>query len=82
MKITVTQKDINKGIPRIGDKCPIALAIKRKTHKYVQVGCTYAWVKLKNRMVTYVLPDTVVQFIKDFDENRKVRPFSVKLKPL
>ena len=66
MKITVTQKDIDKGIANNSKKCPVARAIKRKTHKYVEVSQYYAWICNTYNALTYPIPAAITKFIIAF----------------
>ena len=84
MKIEVTQKDINKGLPGEYALCPIALAFKRRTNfKQVYVNSksievVYTAQKI-NYDKTYMLPKKAQTFIKRFDRQESVKPFSFEL---
>lgn len=88
MKIKVTRKLINKSIKKLGGKycndeyCPIALAIKEKTHKKVSVENSYAYIGKRWENKEYKLPNQAKKFIRDFDKDKKVKPFSFELKPI
>lgn len=73
MKVTVTQEDIDKGRPQVRHGCPIAIAVKRinKSNK-VWIGRLIAFID----ETCYQLPNTAIQFVKDFDSNKPVEPFS------
>ncbi len=76
MKITVTQRYIDKGKRAFPDKCPVALALR---HVFpgsdVSVGTIHAHIDDKS----YRLPRTAYTFIFDFDLERPVKPFSFVL---
>lgn len=76
MLITITQEDIDNGIPNEADSCPVARAIRRATGQPVRVGdCTI----VINREFIYQ-PPTVRQFVYDFDDGAyTVNPFSFEL---
>lgn len=73
--IHVTKKDIKSGkrsSPRLD---PIALAIRRATGEIVFVGSSFIeigdnWPEVKGK---------VAEFIKRFDEGKKVKPFNFDL---
>jgi hypothetical protein len=79
IKVTVTKSDISNGRHRAVQACPIALAIKRRRKsKEVYVG-NYT-VELRDQ--TYKLPHAAQVFIKRFDNEQPVRPFTFKLDTL
>jgi hypothetical protein len=86
MKIEVTQKDIDKGIPRDAAKCPIAKALQRQCPKRGRkwlVNCAEAEAMNKKDPVDsidYPLPKKCMRFIDDFDKERTVKPFTFELK--
>ena len=62
MKIQVTQKDIDRGVPRDALRCPIALALQRELGvDNIAVGRTFTH-------------DAWDVFVQDFDAGRPVRP--------
>jgi hypothetical protein len=71
MIINVLQKDIKNGVANTCDKCPVALAVRRATHKRVKVGYVFVGV---NR-TWYGLPKEATTFIKRFDMGKSVKPF-------
>lgn len=76
MKIQVTQEDINNGMRRNGNKCPVTLAIKRATGiALVSSGltiCVYGRREL-------IPPVAVTEFIEQFDAGNPVSPFEFNL---
>lgn len=72
IKINVTKRDIEDGIQNSGTKCPIYRALKRTNKKVKHVGSSLTRI---GRNV-YVLPEIIKQFIRNFDRNRFVKPFS------
>lgn len=81
MDVRVTKEDINKGIPGLSCSCAIARAIKRHTHKIVNVTETYVTIDGKYYFATNY--KQVKQFIRNFDNSatrRFCRPFTIQLK--
>lgn len=74
MKITVTQDDINKGIPLKAPRCAIARAIRRQTRRYASVGTET--VTALGRPKAFATPPVAVAFIERFDAGKLVQPFS------
>lgn len=76
MKIEITVDDIALGQRLSCLKCPIALAMKRKTNKFLAVLNTAVRIEGSS----YLLPTVAQQFIVDFDSGcRPVGPFSFEL---
>ena len=76
MKVTVTQEDIDKGRPQVGHGCPIAIAVKRSNKSNtVWIGRFTAFIGAD----CYPLPGTAMQFVKDFDNNKPVEPFTFEM---
>lgn len=73
MKVKVTAKHIANGKPKSVTMCPVALALKEIFSK-VAVYENYA---LINRTYHYFRRGT--QFIKNFDEGKKVKPCTIEL---
>ena len=79
MKIYVTQNDIDTGIKRSYDSCPVALAVSRVVNR----GKSFVG---KRIIVPYVAgrhidtPESVSKFVDDFDFDRPVSPFIFELK--
>ena len=88
MKITVTQRDIDLARKRLADKgnediclnCPVALAIKGKTHKNVSAGeKTVRLYKTGGASKVYRLPAVATKFIQSFDNGKAVKPISFEI---
>jgi len=85
MKISITQKDINRAKKLLqsgksftyANNCPIALAVKRKTHKRVSVFPAKIQVWRDWEEATYYfLPEKAQKFITAFDCRYPVKPFT------
>ena len=84
MKIEVTQKDIDKGVQGEYTLCPIALAVKRITNfKRVYVnGKSIDVLQTAKAAKSYELPKKAQTFVKRFDRQEPVKPFSFELENL
>ena len=85
MKIEVTQKDIDKGVRGECALCPIARAIKSSSNfkrVYVNGKTIDVWYRGDQGIKTYKLPKKAQTFVKRFDRQEPVKPFSFKLKSL
>ncbi len=79
MIIEVTQEDIDNGLSKNNCDCPIALAAKRKS-KLDYVSVTPHFVRLGSfGGKCFDLPAIARQFIRDFDAQKKVGPFSFQI---
>ena len=76
MQIDVTQEDIDRGIPREGENCPIALALKRATDITWQVDRLSAMCLGDPWLRKILLPKQAVDFISDFDLDKTVGAFT------
>jgi hypothetical protein len=76
MKIQVTQQDIDEGIAGKCYDCPIALAIARVLHIRLRVFRT---IVIYSFGYLIFLPNCVIQFIDQFDNNEPVQPFEFEL---
>ena len=78
MKITidVTSDDIAGGKRLACEKCPVALAVSRRVVGTASVSKFY--ISIDGFLVKQ--PPTVKSFIRDFDNQRTVKPFSFDLK--
>lgn len=76
MKIEVTARDIEKGLPEDKCGCPVALAIRRATGLEVSVWCSMS-VKVGREYID--LPDEAEDFINRFDQGEPVQPFTFDL---
>lgn len=75
MKVEITQEHINKGTRGSSYYCPIALAIKEKTDRGIQVAPWY--VRTLDDKVPHVFlnnPKEVEEFIREFDAGNEVSP--------
>lgn len=86
MKIRVTKKDIKEGKPKSCAKCPIALAVTRKTgYRWILVGGCVDVYKSRRKMAdedsykTAILPLDAHSFIRRFDQGYPVEPFTFDL---
>ncbi len=76
--ITVTQKHINKGIQTDAQECPIAKALRTAGLRNVSVsGMSVYFGKGWKR--TAELPKRARNFIKKFDNEKPVKPFTFRL---
>lgn len=76
-KICVTNKDIDRGAPKSVWQCPIAIALKRKFAKFTpSVSEVEFSLWFKGDQEFYSLPRKAEKFIQDFDNGKKVKPFS------
>lgn len=76
MKITVTKEHIEQGCPANYRYCPVALAVKGQCRtEQVQV---FNWsIRIKSEV--FAMPPKAKRFIKRFDSDSPVRPFSFEL---
>ena len=77
MQITVTQAHIDAGLRCDCDKCPLVLAFREKVGPCSVGAGTLILFRPSFRMLP--LPDEALQFRRDFDEGRPVKPFSFKM---
>lgn len=77
MKVSVTQKDIDKGT--VGDciLCPIARALSRAKHRKMRVGMFVYYEAYS--CVDKPLPPEARNFVKRFDKGLKVKPFEFEV---
>ena len=79
MKIEITQHDIDYGVRGEYSLCPIARAVKRKIYGKVTVSGDHISIfttDIIRRYSYYKLPQKAKDFIKRFDEGKKVKPFT------
>lgn len=76
MLINVTKEDIREGIPCNSRACPVGRAIFNKVKKAINVGTTFIVIGGS----IYQMPRKVRYFIKRFDYNKNVTPFSFTLR--
>ena len=77
LRVEVTEEDIDLGVRRNPEWCPVALALIRCPGvRYAQVFGSRAFATLDDdRELALSLPDKANDFIVDFDSERRVRPF-------
>lgn len=81
MKIIVTDEDIVKGRSKNCTECPVALAIKRYTKKFVAVYKNMIYIgNTKISAQIYDTPSSVSKFLSKFDRNKPVKSFEFELK--
>jgi len=83
--ISVTQDDINSGVREDCNKCPVARAISRHfpgewvsvTGDTVSIYDNYDTEEdyYSGCVADYYLPESVAQFVSDFDKGKTVMPF-------
>lgn len=80
MKIKVTQAHIDNGQKRSTNDCPISLALRAKFYPNKLEGWHVSThVVCKEPYEQIVLPKNVQDFIRDFDGNYKVAPFTFEI---
>lgn len=83
MTIFVTEEDIAEGISRSCEFCPIANAIQRQTpwkYAVVLLSCVFECESKRADLHGRVdLPESACDFIRDFDADRPVSPFSFEI---
>jgi len=80
--ITVTQQHIDEGITQDCQECPVALAIATQFPPGTRVTVAHlsAVIRLKEKdAYSLRLPESAIQFIRDFDYERPVSPFTFYL---
>ena len=85
LMVQVTQEDILLGIKKNAFKCPIACAVKRAFPNWQEVEVCDDGIKVLDDMNTYwdsndaANQDTLIGFMKAFDEGEPVRPFTIEV---
>jgi hypothetical protein len=78
LKIVVTEEDIEAGRKFSSTLCPVGRAIHREIgHEDYQVGSKTLYIEGRSRKSSA----KIRQFILDFDDGKKVKPFKVYIKP-
>ena len=77
-KITVTQGDIETGIPNLPLDCPISLAMRKRGLEYCVIK-VFAHRRFGFGPDKIRLPVKAQSFIKRFDAGKKVKPFSFEV---
>ncbi len=75
MKIQVTQDHIDKGVPRLPNRCPVSLAIQEQFSEKVMIGSlSYSIGKYNGRFI-----DSVCARIIQYDLDRGMEPFEFEI---
>jgi len=74
--IRVSNGDIKNGVKNIPQICPIGLALKRKYPKYT-CSASYGYAQIGWGL--YKIPKEAFKWMKDFDNNKKVKSFKFVL---
>lgn len=81
MTVRVTKKDIKYGRMGEAESCAIALALKDKGFKRVEVGDCSIFVEKGGKGGEYITSDAASTFIERFDDDKNlVKPSSFKFK--
>lgn len=84
MRVVVTQKDIENGVPDRNMECPIALSLRRRLHsedvRVYQSKFSISYL-IDDVWATDVfeLPSKAMNFIERFDDHQKVKPFTFEI---
>ena len=73
MKIRITQQDIDNGRKGYTHGCAIALALKQES-VFASVS---GWIHVDGKY--YQAQDDVLDWIRDFDSKKPVKPFTIEL---
>jgi hypothetical protein len=84
MKIIVTQKDIDKGLKSSCYECPIARAFKREVKNEIRYGFAVNADSIDHftkddKWYIYALPKEAKKFIRRFDHDQPVKPFTFEI---
>jgi hypothetical protein len=79
--ISVLPLDIKRGKKTHCNKCPVARAIKRhlKRGAATEVCYTSFYLNWGEEVEMYLLPQKAMNFIRGFDDKRKVKPFKFQV---
>lgn len=90
LKIEVTERDVEQGVPCTVSRCPVALAVKRavrgmKGIKFVSAAThqiIFSYKKKIDKKSTIKTPKTAREFMNEFDigTDRKMFPFFFSIK--
>lgn len=80
VKVNVTKRDIYNGLPGSCLNCPVALATLRSFPTVAQVLVDGYSILAHGEWIARRVPSACTDFISDFDELKKVRPFSFVVK--
>jgi hypothetical protein len=81
MKLKIKREHINKGVRKSMTKCPIAIALRERTHRPVSVWGNEIDVAYCNVDTVYSMNSAVSDFINKFDRGVTVRPTTLELFP-
>lgn len=81
MLIKVTKEDITLGTPSHVSSCPIARAIMWQSGVPVHVGIDRVIIKLDDTVLVWSTPRSVRRFVRRFDHDQPVKPFSFEFNP-
>lgn len=79
--VEVTENDIQSGVPCSSGNCPIAMAIERTIGQLFPVSGCFTMFSIDAKRKIRVMEcdqDNFINFIGDFDQGKKVKPFSFR----
>ena len=80
MKVSVTKEDIEQGLPSNPNACPIGRAVQRAgLSDYCVTGSAIVVADQRQRTAALLLPESVQNWIADFDKRKPVGPISFEL---
>ena len=79
MRIQITQHHINRGLRGSTTKDPVALAMLDAGFKNPWASPSHLWVEFEDRGLRVETPESVLQFMKSFDNENFVEPFEFEL---
>ena len=77
--ISVTSKEIERGVKGSPRYCPVALAFRNKGWGVYTVAGEYAKIYVDDNLGMVELPSDAQWFINDFDADKPVEPFEFEL---
>lgn len=80
MRIDVTQADIDAGERGSCESCPIALAASRVAGR--RMAASHTGISHLNGLRTYMIPSEAVRFMRHFDNEHPVSPFTFTATPV
>lgn len=79
LKVEVTTHDIKNGSRKSCEACPVARALKRALHYKKSVNVNNHSASIDEYKKHAILPTKAQNFIRNFDDGFKVKPFSMTL---
>lgn len=79
MRIQVTQDDIDKGIPKDCNACPVARAVRRALNADAVSAAARIRVQKGSKRIHYKPSLRVFKFYRQFDGGYFVKPFTFEL---